>query len=147
MKYAIDETARRRTLQGEYNTEHGIVAQTIIRAVMNINPAAGTIDYFNVPKTPKGGGGKSEEADIGEQIQAMRLEMFAAAENLEFEKAARLRDDLKRLEGLAGKGEGGPSEGALYEPYGAKKKKSGTRPAKTPKSFSAAKRATRKWKP
>ncbi len=145
MKYAISETARRRTLQGLYNEEHGIVAQTIIRAVMNINPASGTIDYFNVPKTPKSGSAKGEDVDIGEQIQAMRLEMFASAENLEFEKAARLRDELKRLEALAGAGSGGDAAG--YEPYGAKKKKSGTRPAKAPKSFSAAKRSTRKWKP
>ncbi len=150
MKYAISETARRRTLQGKYNEEHGIVPTTIVRAVMNINPASGTIDYFNVPKTPKGGAaGKHDDVDIAEQLQAMRLEMFAAAENLEFEKAARLRDDLKRLEGLAGGGGAGAGEGSAFEPYGAKKakkSKSGTRPAKTPKSFSAAKRATRKWK-
>ena len=71
--------------------------------------------------------------------------MFASAENLEFEKAARLRDELKRLEGLAGAT--GASEASGYEPYGAKRKKSGTRTAKQPKGFAAAKRATRKWKP
>ena len=38
------------------------------------------------------------EVDIGERLAAMRLEMFQAAENLEFEKAARLRDELKRLD-------------------------------------------------
>jgi excinuclease ABC subunit B len=146
MKYAMSETERRRILQGKYNEEHGIVPTTIVRAVMNINPAAGTIDYFNVPKTPKAGkDGKVEDVDLGEQVQAMRLEMFAAAENLEFEKAARLRDELKRLEGLAG-ANGTGADAASYEPYGTKKKKAGAT-AKAPKSFSAAKRATRKWKP
>ena len=146
MKYAMSETARRRTLQGKYNEEHGIIPTTIIRAVMNINPAAGTIDYFNVPKTPKAGaGGKIEDADLGEQIQAMRLEMFASAENLEFEKAARLRDELKRLEGLAGPNVS--SDAGVYEPYGTKRKKSGARPAKAPKSFATQKRASRKFKP
>jgi excinuclease ABC subunit B len=125
MKFAMSETARRRLLQEAYNTEHGIIPTTIVRAVMNINPAAGTIDYFNVPKTPKGGAGKDVEVDLGEQIQAMRLEMFAAAENLEFEKAARLRDELKRLEAIAGEGGSVPPQSSTYEPYGAKKKGKG----------------------
>src|SRR5579859_2398172 len=105
MKHAMDETSRRRTIQGAYNEKHGIVPTTIVRAVMNINPAAGTIDYFNVPKLPKGeraAAGEKGEADIQERLAAMRMEMFAAAENLEFEKAARLRDELKKLEALAG---------------------------------------------
>ncbi len=149
MQYAISETARRRVLQGEYNEAHGIVPTTIVRAVMNINPAAGTIDYFNVPKARVGANGKvPAEVDIGEQIQAMRLEMFAAAENLEFEKAARMRDELKRFEALAG-AEGASASAASdakYEPYGAKKKKGGSKTAAAG-GFKAAKRATRKWKP
>src|SRR5687768_18504411 len=57
MKHAIDETNRRRILQEKYNTDHGIIPATIIRAVMNINPAAGTTDYFEIPKIPKNGKG------------------------------------------------------------------------------------------
>src|SRR5512143_1348753 len=53
MKNAIEETGRRRKLQEEYNTEHGIVPATVVTRIKDINPAAGTIDYFNVPKTPK----------------------------------------------------------------------------------------------
>ena len=55
----------------------------------------------------------------------MRLEMFAAAENLEFEKAARLRDELKKLESLAGVDgvKALASEVAAFEPYAAKRKK------------------------
>ena len=54
MKSAMEETTRRRALQEAYNVEHGIVPPTVVRAIMNINPASGTIDYFNVPKLPEG---------------------------------------------------------------------------------------------
>jgi excinuclease ABC subunit B len=146
IKYAIDETARRRTLQGKYNTEHGITPTTIVRAVMNINPAAGTIDYFNVPKLPKGANVLTADADVSEKLQALRLEMFEAAEKLEFEKAARLRDELKRLEASLGLASGGTTEEAAYEPYAGKRKKSGVRP-RGGMPVAAQKRATRKWKP
>jgi excinuclease ABC subunit B len=152
MKHAIDETARRRRLQEKYNADHGIVPQTVVRAVMNINPAAGTIDYFNVPKAPKSGVSPKTvtEVDLAEQISAMRLEMFAAAENLEFEKAARLRDELKRLEGLAGSGGDNGAASGAYEPYGAKRRRSSAKPAGKPvdpgatRGVRPAKRATRK---
>src|SRR5262249_17527841 len=85
MKHAMGETAPRRHLQQDFNARNGIIPQTVARAVMNINPAAGTIDYFNVPKTPKSGVIRKDtgEVDLSEQIAAMRLEMFSAAENLE----------------------------------------------------------------
>jgi excinuclease ABC subunit B len=151
MKQAMEETSRRRARQGVYNEAHGITPTTILRAVMNINPAAGTIDYFAVPKLPKGAVSPNAAIDIGEKIQALRLEMFTAAENLEFEKAARMRDELRRLEGMAG----GPAAGealaeAAYDPY-AKKRKTSTRPKGggrgTKMTPAAAKRATSKWKP
>ena len=146
MKYAISETNRRRALQETYNEEHGITPTTIVRAVMNINPAAGTIDYYNIPRTPKGGAPATDDVDLAEKIQALRLEMFAAAENLEFEKAARLRDELKRAEGILGVESGGGTGTTAFEPYGAKKKKTAAGGSRgTP--FAAAKRATRKWKP
>ncbi|MEZ4262510.1 MAG: excinuclease ABC subunit UvrB [Polyangiaceae bacterium] len=124
MKQAMDETERRRIIQKAYNEEHGIVPATVVRAVMNINPAAGTSDYFDVPKVARRKDGKDAPADgvdLAEQIRAMRSEMFAAAESLDFERAARLRDELKRLEALGGQeGSEGSSE---YEPYSATKKK------------------------
>jgi excinuclease ABC subunit B len=100
MKVAIDETNRRRKLQALYNTEHGITPATIKRAIMDINPASGTTDYYPVQKVAR-----EEVAASGEErIEALRLEMFAAAENLEFEKAARLRDELKTIERAHGAG-------------------------------------------
>jgi excinuclease ABC subunit B len=156
MKGAIDETYRRRTIQKKYNDDHGIIPQTVIRAIMNINPAAGTTDYVEIPKTPKAGAGKkgakSAEVDLVEQIRAMRAEMFAAAETLDFERAARLRDELKKLEALAAKdGDGAPiKESGMYDPYaptGSPKKKraSGMRasPTATPKKAAGARRFKR----
>ena len=126
MKVAIGETDRRRAVQRQYNEDHGIIPQTIVRAIMNINPASGTIDYFNVPKIAKGDARTSapgeQVPEIEERMAAMRLEMFAAAEELQFEKAARLRDELRKLEAVAGR-EAAPSgeNAATFDPYGGKK--------------------------
>ena len=111
---------------------------------MNINPASGTIDYLSIPKTPKGKSALDPDIDISEKLQALRLEMFEAAENLEFEKAARMRDELKRLEGEAG---GTVSGEGSFEPYAAKRKKGGRVASGVRTSVTAPKRATRKFKP
>jgi excinuclease ABC subunit B len=108
MKFAISETYRRRAIQVAYNTEHGITPATIKRAIFDMNPASGTTDYYAVPKSgsrDKSADGASKEPsefEVLERIEAVRQEMFAAAESLQFETAARLRDELKRLQGLAG---------------------------------------------
>jgi len=143
MKNAISETERRRVIQEAYNKEHGIVPATVIRAVMNINPAAGTTDYYEIPKVPKAGkGGKQVDIDVSEQIRAMRAEMFSAAEALDFERAARLRDELKRLEGLAGKDGVALDSGAVYDPYAGGTKKAKTRSSRgTSNSGNAASKA------
>ena len=102
MKVAIEETERRRRIQEAYNREHGITPATVKRAIHDINPAAGTTDYFPVQKVSPA---QKDEGSVLERIEALKQEMFAAAENLEFEKAARLRDELKALERLAGDGD------------------------------------------
>jgi len=107
MKFAISETYRRRAIQIAYNTEHGITPATIKRAIFDMNPASGQNDYYAVPKTgardkPGAASKEPSEFEVLEKIEAVRQEMFAAAENLQFETAARLRDELKRLQGLAG---------------------------------------------
>ena len=152
MKHAMEETGRRRMVQAAYNEEHGIIPQTVIRAVMNINPASGTIDYFNVPKIAKGDRAKDgpagRAADIEERIAAMRLEMFSAAEELQFEKAARMRDELKKLEAMAGRE---PAEAAAaaaaFDPYIAGTRKAAARGRGTAKaSGGGASRPNRRFK-
>jgi excinuclease ABC subunit B len=153
MQQALDETARRRVLQEKYNAEHGITPTTIVRAILNINPASGAIDYYDVPRTRSGDKRPpSAEEDLADRITELRAEMFAAAENLEFEKAARMRDELRALEG---KGDASPVPAAStpsgYNPY-ASKRKTGTRlkstkPTSEQKNWKAKQRRSSKWKP
>jgi excinuclease ABC subunit B len=106
MNQAIGETNRRRELQTAYNLEHNITPATIKRAILEMSPSSGNTDYYAVPRRKAGGSDEAasnadSEAELSERIQAIRQEMFAAAENLKFETAARLRDELKRLQGGA----------------------------------------------
>ncbi|RYZ05992.1 MAG: excinuclease ABC subunit UvrB [Myxococcales bacterium] len=118
MKVAIGETERRRQLQQEYNEKHGITPATVRRAIMEMSPSGGQNDYYAVPKghaQKSGSEGRkradvrkgpasadSPPQDIAERLLELRQEMFAAAENLQFETAARLRDEIKRLQAMNG---------------------------------------------
>ena len=110
MKHAIDETNRRRKLQEAYNKEHGLTPATVSKAIFDMSPTSGSRDYFAVSKS---GGANSkdpassatEPESVVDRIEAVRQDMFTAAENLEFEKAARLRDELRNLVAEAGEGE------------------------------------------
>jgi len=93
MKRAIDETERRRTIQLAYNEAHGITPETVRRAVLDISPGSGNRDFVAVPL--KGATGESVE----ERVEELRAEMLAAAESLDFERAAELRDRLRTLGG------------------------------------------------
>ncbi len=102
MKHAMDETERRRALQHAYNVAHGITPATVVKAIFDMSPTSGTRDYYAVPRGPaSGNAARDETVDLADRIEALRQEMFAAAESLEFEKAARLRDQLRLLKGDA----------------------------------------------
>ncbi len=93
MQQAIDETARRRTLQEAYNTQHGITPETIRKAIRK-----GLEDMVASRKTAREAIKASEEDfDLTESIADLEKEMLEAAEALEFEKAAALRDRIKKL--------------------------------------------------
>ncbi len=96
MRYAIDETERRRVRQLEYNTEHSITPQTIRKAVLEMDPSTGAADYVVIPVLKKGEGSE-DPANIPARIEELRSEMLLAAEELEFEKAAQLRDQVEQL--------------------------------------------------
>jgi len=123
MRQAIDETDRRREMQRQYNITHGITPETVTRAILDVVTQSGERDYYAVPTSRKSGeergqkgrGGALDEHDLMERMQALRQEMFLAAENLQFEKAARLRDELKKLQadlGTGGSGEVVPMSAA-----------------------------------
>jgi len=96
MRYAMDETERRRARQIEYNQEHGITPQTIRKAVLEMDPSTGAGDYVVIPILRKGEA-TEDPADIPARIEELRSEMLLAAEELEFEKAAELRDQVEQL--------------------------------------------------
>ena len=100
MERAMKETERRREKQLAYNVEHGITPTTVKKNVEDILAGLykGDVDMNRVTaKVDKGLGG----GNIQTVIEGLRTDMRKAAENLEFEEAARLRDELKRLETVA----------------------------------------------
>ena len=97
MERAMKETDRRRAKQLAYNAEHGITPQTVKKNVEDILAGLykGDVDMnrvtAKVDKTMAG-------ANLAAVLDGLRTDMRKAAENLEFEEAARLRDEVKRLE-------------------------------------------------
>jgi excinuclease ABC subunit B len=104
MHTAIGETNRRRSVQTAYNAEHGITPETIRRAILDMNPASGQTDYYSVPRVSPAATQVSTKRTVSvvDRIEALRQQMFTAAENLQFETAARLRDEIARLTAEAG---------------------------------------------
>jgi excinuclease ABC subunit B len=96
MRRAIGETERRRAIQEEYNREHGITPQTIIKSIESTLVTAYEADYFKVPLELESIEDYSA-ANIEATIARLQHEMRAAAKNLEFERAAELRDRIKYL--------------------------------------------------
>ncbi len=100
MKRAIDETERRRAKQMAYNQTHGITPQGVQKRIKDIIESAYDMeDVRHFQKTVK----EQEkylamsEKQIAKEISRLEKEMLAAAKNLEFEKAAKLRDQMKKL--------------------------------------------------
>ena len=96
MKYAIDETKRRRALQEVYNRENGITPQTIIKPIEATLVTAAEADYFKVPLDLDDIEGYSP-GQIEATIARLEFEMREHAKKFEFEKAAELRDRIKYL--------------------------------------------------
>jgi excinuclease ABC subunit B len=93
MKKAIDETNRRRTIQLAYNAEHGITPESIRKEIKQ-----GLAEELQAHKRAQEAIHLSDtEYDRTELMAELEKEMFAAAEALEFEKAARLRDQIQEL--------------------------------------------------
>jgi len=93
MQHAIDETDRRRTIQLAYNQKHGIKPETIKKAIRNT-----LLSEVNAKKlAARAIRASEEELDRTELVSMLESEMLAAAQELEFERAARLRDRINEL--------------------------------------------------
>ena len=102
MQRAIDETNRRRAIQVAYNEEHGITPTTIKKKVAELLDSVFAKDYVTVDLGEEGGGLKTEEEreKLPEIISEIRERMVGLANELKFEEAAELRDQIHRLEKL-----------------------------------------------
>lgn len=98
MKAAIDETGRRRATQEAYNKEHGIVPQTIIKEVRDLISITKAVDDSNDYDSAAEMINDLTQAERKELIVKMEMEMRAAAKELDFEKAANLRDIVLELQ-------------------------------------------------
>ena len=99
LRNAIDETSRRRAIQQTYNEEHGIEPASIIKAVDSDLVKMANLDYvdFGVTLPKKTKFDLAGEEDLDKAIARLTKEMKDAAKNLDFEKAAELRDRLREL--------------------------------------------------
>jgi excinuclease ABC subunit B len=125
IKAAVGETQRRRAIQEAWNTEHGVTPKTIVKPLRELDPDAAYADgdFLDVSAMARSGethpgakktrskakGGKKgaqaaltvDSDDLPGLIEKLRKDMRAAAMDLEFEKAAQIRDQIKVLEARA----------------------------------------------
>ncbi len=93
----LDETKRRRTLQARYNEENNITPETIKKTISNVLGSIYEADYVTIPVDTRGKAIPDREEDLPALIKKLTADMKQAAKDLEFEKAAALRDEIKEL--------------------------------------------------
>ncbi len=96
MQRAMNETTRRRVLQTAYNVEHNITPFTVRSAIRN-----SIEDEIEAHEMAQEAAGIADDVATAETLEALQREMLEAAENLEFERAAQLRDQIARFKGEA----------------------------------------------
>jgi excinuclease ABC subunit B len=97
MKVAMSETERRRTRQAAYNEEHGITPQSVVREIDDVMASVYERDYMTPPAAREERETFRTQAELDAHIARLEAEMKSAAANLDFERAAGLRDTLKTL--------------------------------------------------
>ena len=105
MQAAIDETDRRRGIQERYNAEHGIKPPTIVKEIHDINDRLRAVaEASEVVRRGRGAVGRAArprrrraKAQVEQLVARLEAEMRAAAQELEFERAAALRDEIQQI--------------------------------------------------
>lgn len=115
MKAALDETERRRTIQLAYNQKHNITPASIKKKIGEVMQSVYEQDHYTVDTGKAHGIPEFTGTNLAEHIEKLKRRMLEAAGDLEFEEAARLRDEVERL------------QNAEKKPAAAKRRKKGRR--------------------
>ena len=97
MRLALDETARRRRIQADYNQAHGIVPESVRKEILPLEYATAEMDYVQLDLAAESQSAYATDEAIEETVHRLELEMKAAAKELEFERAAALRNRIREL--------------------------------------------------
>ncbi len=98
MRLAIEETARRRRIQAEYNRAHGITPESVKKSIPTVEYAMAQLDYLSLDLVAESQAvSQQEERDVEQLIRRLEAEMKAAAKELKFERAAELRNRIRAL--------------------------------------------------
>ena len=100
MRGAIEETERRRKAQEAYNLEHGITPASIVKAIDEVMGSIYERDYLTVPAVAEDGERFRTQAEVDRRLADLERDMKEAAANLDFERAASLRDRIRALRKL-----------------------------------------------
>ena len=98
MRVALEETTRRRALQEAYNQEHGITPASIVKAIDDVSLSVYNLDY-GTPTVMEEREAYLSPQELDARIESLQTQMRQAAANLDFERAATLRDKIKALKG------------------------------------------------
>ena len=100
MRRAMSETNRRRELQQKYNRKHGITPETIVKSIGAILGSVYEQDYPAIPEVAEGRLDLATAEELEREIKKLNKAMKRASQQLEFEKAAEIRDKIKELRQL-----------------------------------------------
>ncbi|SHJ06475.1 Excinuclease ABC subunit B [Malonomonas rubra DSM 5091] len=98
MQACLDETERRRAKQLAYNEEHNITPQSVKKSLRSILEDISSKDYTDVPIAAEGEAAYSDPDELKKQVATLKEQMLEAAADLDFERAAELRDQMLELE-------------------------------------------------